>query len=115
MSDTPAQPARPVSLFTIVFLLAVFAAFLLVIRWFYQPAATTAFNARADNFPSKKDAEEVQWRANAESRRKALTELRAEEAKKAAGYAWIDQQAGVVQLPIDRAMELTVQKYGAKK
>lgn len=115
MSDTPAQPARPVSLFTIVFLLAVFAAFLLVIRWFYQPAASTAFNARPDNFPSKKDAEEVQWRANAESRRQALTELRAEEAKKAAGYAWIDQQAGVVQLPIDRAMELTVQQYGAKK
>lgn len=115
MSDTPVQPARPVSLFTIVFLLAVFAAFLLVIRWFYQPATTAAFNVRADNFPSKKDAEEVQWRANAESRRQALTELRAEETKKAAGYAWIDQQAGVVQLPIDRAMELTVQKYGAKK
>ncbi len=123
MSDTPllhpstatSQPARPVSLFTIVFLLAVFAAFLLVIRWFYQPSDTAAFNARADNYPSKKQAEEVQWRATSESRRQSLTALQAEEAKKTASYAWVDQQAGVVQLPIERAMELTAQKYGAKK
>ena len=42
MSDSNAMPARPVSLFTIVFVFAVFAAFLLVIRWFYHPADTTA-------------------------------------------------------------------------
>lgn len=115
MSDTTATPARPVSLFTIVFLLAVFASFLLVIRWFYHPSETAAFNARADNFPSQKDAAEVQWRATSESRRKALADLREEEAKKSGSYAWVDQKAGVVQLPIERAMELTAQKYGAKK
>ncbi len=104
MSDTPVQPARPVSLFTIVFLLAIFASFLLVIRWFYQPAETAAFNARADNFPTQKADADVQWKANAESRRKALADHRAEEAKKAAE-----------KMPIDRAMDLTVQKYGAKK
>ena len=37
------------------------------------------------------------------------------QAKQAASYAWVDQKAGVVQLPIDRAMELTAAHYGSKK
>ena len=110
MSDTPATPARPVSLFTIVFLLAIFAAFLLVIRWFYHPASSSAFNASAENLPK-----DLAWRADTEARRKTLQEVRDAEAKKTTGYAWVDQKAGVVQLPIERAMELTAQKYGAKK
>ncbi|MEY4688241.1 MAG: hypothetical protein RIR76_2264, partial [Verrucomicrobiota bacterium] len=32
-----------------------------------------------------------------------------------AGYTWIDRNAGTVQLPIRRAMELTAAEYGAKK
>ena len=50
MSDIPATPARPVSLFTIVFLFAVFAAFLLVIRYFYHPTTASAFNATPVRF-----------------------------------------------------------------
>ncbi len=110
MSDPTASPARPVSLFTVIFLLAVFASFLLVIRWFYRPAPASAFNAPAENL-----SKDLAWKADAASRRKTLTDHRAEEAKKTAGYAWVDQPAGVVQLPIERAMELTAQKYGARK
>ena len=95
MSDMPVTPARPVSLFTIVFLFAVFAAFLLVIRYFYQPATTSAFNAAPDNI-----SKDLEWRANADSRRKTLQELHDDEAKKAASYAWIDQGAKTVRLPI---------------
>jgi hypothetical protein len=39
----------------------------------------------------------------------------AKQQKQAASYAWVDRKAGVVQLPIDRAMELVVQQYGAGK
>jgi hypothetical protein len=46
-----------------------------------------------------------------EERLAKLEELRANEQKHRQSYAWIDQSAGVVQLPIDRAMELTVQQY----
>ena len=67
MSDISQTPSRPVSLFTIVFLLAIFASFLLVIRWFYQPADTAAFNARAENYPTAKQAEDAQWRATADT------------------------------------------------
>lgn len=44
-----------------------------------------------------------------------LRDLRAKEQTQAKSYAWIDQKAGVVQLPIDRAVELTVQELNAKK
>jgi hypothetical protein len=110
MSDPTATPARPVSLFTIVFLMAVFAAFLLVIRWFYHPSATAAFNGTPENLPK-----DLEWRANADARRKVLREVREKEASEATTYGWVDKNAGVVRLPVDRAMELTAEKYGAKK
>ena len=110
MSDTPVIPARPVSLFTIVFLFAVFAAFLLVIRYFYEPATTSAFNAAPDNI-----SKDLEWRANSANRRQTLTQLRETEVKQSSSYGWIDQQAGVVRLPIERAMELTAKDLTAKQ
>lgn len=110
MSEISAPPARPVSLFTVVFLLAVFAAFLLVIRYFYQPATVSTANAAPENL-----SKDLAWRATAADRRKVLTEVRQNEAKQLTSYAWVDQKAGVVQLPVDRAIELTAQKYSAKK
>ena len=110
MSDTPATPARPVSLFTIVFLLAVFAAFLLVIRYFYQPATSSAFNVAPDNI-----SKDLEWRANAANRRQSLKELHEKEAKQMSSYGWVDQKAGVVQLPIERAMELTARDLASKQ
>lgn len=44
-----------------------------------------------------------------------LTDMRAKEAKQINSYGWVDQQKGVVQLPIDRAVELTIQELNAKK
>jgi len=44
-----------------------------------------------------------------------LTDMRAKEAKQIDSYGWVDQQKGVVQLPIDRAIELTIQELNAKK
>jgi cbb3-type cytochrome oxidase subunit 3 len=112
MSDYSASPARPVSLFTIVFLLALFAAFLLVIRYFYRPATSMPYAIAAENYPKEKDAE---WRANSENRRKTLEEQRAAQLKQLSSYGWADQKAGKVNLPIERAMELTAQQYGAKR
>ncbi|MGH8017166.1 MAG: hypothetical protein ACREIA_02580 [Opitutaceae bacterium] len=41
-------------------------------------------------------------------RKERLAELHAKERSAATSYGWIDQAAGVVRLPVDRAMELTV-------
>lgn len=112
MSDYTATPARPVSLFTIISLLVLFAAFLLVVRYFYRPVSAPPHANTAENYSKEKDAE---WRANADARRKALVELRAKQENQLSSYAWADQKSGKVQLPIERAMELTAQQYGAKK
>lgn len=124
MSDTPVTPARPapvinvvtpplarpVSLFTIVGLFILFAAFLLVIRYFYHPVETPAFVDTPENL-----SKDLQWRADRASRRKTLEEVRATETQKLTGYGWVDQKAGVVQLPIDRAIELTARDLAAKQ
>ena len=112
MSDYSTSPARPVSLFTIVFLMLLFAAFLLVIRYFYQPSTTMPYAQSAENYPKEKD---VEWRANAENRRKALVDTRDAQMKQLNSYGWADQKAGKVQLPIERAMELTAKQYGANR
>jgi hypothetical protein len=39
-----------------------------------------------------------------------LKKYRDEQAKILSGYGWVDQQAGIVRIPIDRAMELLLQK-----
>jgi hypothetical protein len=118
MSDSPALSpsngssvsSRPVSLIVKLFVLALSAVFLVVVWRFYQPVTVLPQNAAAENLPK-----ELEWKATPASRRLALEALQVKQAKQAAGYAWIDEKAGVVQLPVDRAMELVVQQYGAKK
>ncbi|MGH7790083.1 MAG: hypothetical protein ACRERC_24660 [Candidatus Binatia bacterium] len=45
---------------------------------------------------------------------KDLRELRASEAEVLEHYGWVDKQAGVVRIPIDRAIQLLAQRQGAK-
>lgn len=110
MSDLAAPTPRPVSTITIVFVLALFASFAFVVSRYYVPTATAPQNQPAENFPK-----DLAWKATPASRKQALVELREKQARQAGAYAWIDQKAGVVQLPIERAMDLTVERYGAKK
>jgi hypothetical protein len=49
-----------------------------------------------------------------EERRAFLSEYRAEQSEAAGTYGWIDRQEGRVRLPIDRAMELTVQDLNVR-
>ena len=46
-----------------------------------------------------------------EQRKTALAELHGKEQTAATTYAWIDQPNGVVRLPLDRAIELTIQEH----
>lgn len=97
MSNTPSK------LFpwgTLIAIVGGFALFALIIAFAYLPQRAPAIPQGALT-PEQRDAR--------------LTEMRAKEAKQADSYAWIDQQKGTVQLPIKRAMELTVQELGAKK
>ncbi len=44
-------------------------------------------------------------------RKKALAEMRAAEANDLGSYGWVDQAKGVVRLPIDEAMKLTLREW----
>jgi hypothetical protein len=110
MSNPTALSPRPVSLVTIVFVLALFGAFAFLVSRYYHPMAIAPQNQSAENLPK-----DLAWKATPGSRREALATLREKQAKQAVSYGWVDQKTGVVQLPIERAMELTVERYGAKK
>lgn len=101
MSNSSAPRARPVSLITVLAIFGTFALFLLLLKFAYLPKQAGVYDGDGIRTP--------------EQRRAALAELQAKQFKQATTYGWVDQKAGVVRLPIDRAMELTVQKYGAKK
>jgi hypothetical protein len=50
-----------------------------------------------------------------EERATILRELRAKETAAATTYGWVDQTKGVVRIPIERAMELTLDEIKTKK
>ena len=97
MSETSSNRA---SLVSIVFIFVLFGLFLAVVYYVYVPRKTGAFDGDGIH--------------TVEQRKKNLTDLHKKEADQAKAYGWVDQKAGVVQLPLERAMELTVQKYSAK-
>jgi len=88
------------SIVKVVAIFVLFALFMAVVFYIYVPRQTGAYVGDGIH--------------TVEQRRKNLVELRAKEAGQAKSYGWVDQKAGVVQLPLERAMELTVQKYSAK-
>lgn len=110
MSETTTPPSRPVPLIAALFILALFGVFYVVVRKYYTPAAASPQNTVAENL-----SKDLEWKATPATRRDTLKELREKEAKQASSYAWVDKPAGVVQLPIERAMQLTAEKYGQKK
>lgn len=97
MSDSSSHRAPIVSIIGIFILLSLFAV---VVYYVYIPRHTGAFPDDGIH--------------TAAVRKKNLAELRAKHAEQLASYRWVDQKAGVVQLPIERAEELTLQKYATK-
>jgi hypothetical protein len=110
MSEPTSSPARPVSVITILFVLALFMVVYVVVRRYYHATSVAAFNAPAENL-----SKDFQWKATHETRRDTLVDLKKAQAEQGATYGWVDQKAGVVRLSIDRAIELTAEKYGKKK
>lgn len=110
MTRTDLNAPRPVSFATIVVILVGFGLFLFLTRWVIHTHHTLPAYGTAESYPA-----DQAWQATPEARRKYLLELRAKQQKQLAGYGWVDQKAGIVQLPIDRAMVLTAQDHGAAK
>ncbi|MFT3828934.1 MAG: hypothetical protein QM691_04420 [Opitutaceae bacterium] len=108
-------PSRRNIVLTAVVIGACFLIFLGVLVVAYIP------HWRADSFQTLYTTQEVTrmvqekkieegdaWRYSLEGRVGRLAELRGKEQTAATSYAWVDKNAGVVRLPVDRAMELIV-------
>ena len=110
MSDATPRRPRPVSPAAILAALAGFSLFLVLMRLVYMRDLPPA----PQNMAADRLTADLSWKATPEARRAYLDELRAKQAKQAASYAWVDRNKGIVQLPIERAMELVVRDVQAK-
>jgi hypothetical protein len=107
--DTPAP--RPVSLMAILAIFILLASFGIMVERVYMPDRPAApQNETPDNL-----SKDMAWKATPETRKAYLLELRKKQAEQASKYGWVDQKAGVVQLPVARAMELVIRDNGGAK
>jgi hypothetical protein len=112
MKIDPESPApRPVSLVAVFAVFVLLSAFGMLAERVYLPGRSPApQNETPDNL-----SKDMAWKATPETRRAFLADLRKKQSEQAAAYGWVDQKAGVVQLPVERAMALIVQEHGGAK
>jgi len=89
---------------SILAVLGCFALFLLLVALAYLPKKQGVERGPFDQDGIRTPAERLE----------KLAEIRANETAASRSYAWLDQSAGQLQIPIERAMELTAQRYSAK-
>ena len=108
MSQAPDASARRGTLLTASLALVAFAVFLLILGLARIDSGSTE---PAGGQPDPAEA----WKLTSEGRKSRLAEVRAKSQSAATTYGWVDQNAGVVRLPIERAMELSVAELKAKQ
>lgn len=109
MAPDPSAPARSSFALTIGVVLACFLAFVAIVGLSYLKTRTSTVAVDL----SKIDTAD-QWKYTEKDRTARLVELRGKELTASTTYGWVDQSAGIVRLPIDRAMELIVAEQGTK-
>ena len=102
MSDSSSNFSFPhrTPVFTAIIVLVCFALFAWLANKIYRPHAFTVDKIEGVKTPAERKA--------------LLTEHRSKEQADSISYGWVDQKAGVVRLPIDRAMELVVREHAKK-
>jgi hypothetical protein len=102
MSDTPANFSFPhrTPVFTTVLVLVCFALLGWLARRVCAPHAGVVDRIEGVRTPA--------------DRAKILADHREAEHEQATKYGWVDQKAGLVRLPLERALELTVREHAKK-
>lgn len=106
MSNSNTSPATVVWPL-VVAVLGVFAIFLVIVSLARTPV--TPLTA-AVNVP-----EDQQWKLSSQGRKDRRAEVEGSARAEAKSYGWIDQNGGVVRLPVDRAIELTLADINADR
>jgi hypothetical protein len=78
--------------------------------WFFERQASSA-NQAAQQYPLAKDFERPQPTPALQTQPfKDIATLRQGEADRLGSYGWVDKDGGVARIPIDRAMEVLLQR-----
>lgn len=109
MANETSAPARSSFAVTAGVVLVCFLVFVAIVGFAYLRSRDTTVPVDL----TKIDPAD-QWKYTAQGRTERLAELRGKEQSAATTYGWVDQSAGVVRLPIERAMELVVAEQGRK-
>jgi len=110
MSLPPETNSKPASWVSVAAVFGCFALFLLIIWIAYLPQ-----REKTEEADLSQVSPDDRWQYSPEGRAAKLRELRDHEQTELTTYGWIDEKAGIVRLPIDRAMELTQQSLQAKR
>jgi hypothetical protein len=97
--EHPLHVSRP----GLITVLAACALFLVLVMFLHRPQQPPSMDL--SSVPPG-DA----WKYTAEGRAAKLAEVTAREQSLASSYGWVDKDKGVVRLPIDRAVELTIKE-----
>ena len=100
MSDSTPSSVSTGSWVTIAAAIGGFAIFVIIVLIAYLPK-------KPDPLPD--------GARTSEQRKTALVEMHAKEKAAATTYGWADQPTGVVRIPIERAIALTLEETKAKK
>lgn len=112
MSDAPKphsyfpRPSGPSMFATFVAIVGCMLALGLVVWLAYVPNRGTGVTVDLKQVP-----EDQHWKFSADGRKSRLEQVRANETHQLTNYAWVDQTAGVVRVPVDRAIELVVAEH----
>ncbi len=101
--DVAGRPVLAAAIGLVVVLLVVAGGQLLLLRHYAQRAAEGETPAEARTPPEPRLLVDP---------RSALLELRAEEDALLHGYAWVNREAGIVRIPIERAIEVLAAPAG---
>jgi hypothetical protein len=117
MNNVTAKPPGGSFWFSALGILAGFLVFGALLVFAYLPRRPTrVIDPGASLTPDKRQEAQL---LTPEERATRLKDLRESEHKLASTYGWVDKNTGVVRLPLDRAVELTVEELakgqGAKK
>ncbi|GAB5561126.1 MAG: hypothetical protein SynsKO_27730 [Synoicihabitans sp.] len=104
MSNSSSAPA-PIVWPVVVAALGVFAIFLVIVGLARTPVTPITASVNI--------AEEDQWRLSSEGRKARRLELQKSAQAAADSYGWINEADGIVRLPVDRAIDLTLAEIKA--
>ncbi len=92
------EPSDKTVLFSAIGFIGVFLVFAFIVAVAYVPNRSVSQEA-----------------LNVEARMKIRNEVRNEQTRLVNAYEWVNQNEGVVRIPVERAMELAVQELRAKQ